>query len=588
MKIGPYEVLGELGRGGMGIVYRVSGPDGREVALKLLARTDAATLARFEREKRLLDSLGEEDGFVVLLDSGIAPEGPWLVMPLITGGTLREKLERGPLGLEAAVALATTLARALGAAHERGIVHRDVKPENILFTAEGRPLIADLGLAKHWTRLGPGGSQSLSLTGHGTAKGTAGYMAPEQLRDAKEAGPPADVFALGAVLYECLAGRPAFPGATILEVLAKLNAARVTPTGNAPARLEAVVMRALAGDPRKRFANGRALAEALGEWKGKATDRRAPILVACLVVGVASVAITRALATGPTVAGEAPPDSTVERPEPRRDPPAPAPAPSPPSSEAQQLTRSAQEKIGQGDHEGAIADATKAIELDPTIALAWATRGRVRILRDDFDGGIADATKAIELDSKLGEGWLARAMGYLSKEDYPRAISDSASACALDPKLPAAWVVRAQAKRMSHDWTGALDALSRAMELAPLMDAPWLVRAATLDEKGDVDGAIEAYSKAVSLNPGMVKTWLARGALLAQKGDHERAIADYTKALELDPGNTTAFYDRGLSRAAKGDAAAAIADLERFLALAPQDSDAPSARSKLAELKGRK
>ncbi len=152
MRIGPYEVLGELGRGGMGVVFRARGPGGGEVALKLLARADGAAFARFDRERRLLASLGEEEGFVGLLDAGTAREGAWLVMPLVPGGTLADRLEAGPLGVEETVALGTQLARALGAAHARGIVHRDVKPENILFAASGRPLVADLGIAKHFDR----------------------------------------------------------------------------------------------------------------------------------------------------------------------------------------------------------------------------------------------------------------------------------------------------------------------------------------------------------------------------------------------------------------------------------------------------
>ena len=96
VKIGPYEVLGELGRGGMGAVYRVRAPDGREVALKVLLKADQRTLAQFERERRLLASLGEKEGFVGLLDAGKSEQGAWLVMPFVPGGTLRHRLERGP------------------------------------------------------------------------------------------------------------------------------------------------------------------------------------------------------------------------------------------------------------------------------------------------------------------------------------------------------------------------------------------------------------------------------------------------------------------------------------------------------------
>src|SRR5262249_51642863 len=145
--------------------------------------------ARFERERRLLEALGEAEGFVPLLDAGSTSAGPYLVMPFLEGGTLRARLDEGPMSLEKALDLGRALARALGRAHSLGIVHRDFKPENVLFTKGGKPLVADLGLAKHWTRDAPGAARSISLSKTGDGFGSFGYMPPEQLDDAKNAGP---------------------------------------------------------------------------------------------------------------------------------------------------------------------------------------------------------------------------------------------------------------------------------------------------------------------------------------------------------------------------------------------------------------
>ncbi len=284
--------MGELGRGGASIVFRALGPDGRIVALKLLRHESADAAARFAREVRLQAALGEEDGFVPLLASGESPHGSYLVMPFMTGGTLRQRLRGRALDPNEAVALLSTLAGTVGRAHARGIVHRDLKPENVLFTQDGRPLVADLGLAK---RFETKGSQSVALSRTTDGRGTIGYMAPEQLEGARDVKPPADVFALGAILYECLAGEPAFRGESEIDVLVAVAEHKVRPLRKAapgvPRWLERVVERALAHDARARFQDGAALAAALVPARPRSL--RGPLAVAALLV--AGIALAFAL-----------------------------------------------------------------------------------------------------------------------------------------------------------------------------------------------------------------------------------------------------------------------------------------------------
>jgi serine/threonine-protein kinase len=335
--VGGFEILGELGRGGMGVVFRVRTQEGKEAALKLLPMVEPGKLARFERERRLLSSLGEAEGFVGLLDAGTSAEGAWLLMPLVPGGTLGKKLLAGPLTVPETVALGGKLAEALGRAHERGIVHRDIKPENVLFTSDGRPLVADLGLAKHFDRSGPGATASLSLTQRGMTKGTAGYMAPEQIQDARSAGPQSDVFALGAVLWECLAGTPAFQGASALEVFARVSEGAKEPLErtDVPSWLEETLERALATDPRVRFPDGASLARALrGQGRGleklpgRVGRRRSPLLVAA-VLALGLVALGAGLLLGGSLAKTSAPPSPPATNAPPPAPPAPAPKPPP-------------------------------------------------------------------------------------------------------------------------------------------------------------------------------------------------------------------------------------------------------------------
>jgi tetratricopeptide (TPR) repeat protein len=539
MRIGAYEVLGELGRGGMGAVYRVRGPDGREAALKLLRSVDGAAFARFERERRLLASLGEEDGFVGLLDAGTASEGPWLLMPLVAGGTLRDRLGRGPLGLEATVALGAQLAGALGAAHERGIVHRDVKPENVLFTREGKPLLADLGLAKHFDRLAGGASQSISLTRDGSFKGTAGYSAPEQLADASRAGPPADVFALGAVLHECLSGSPAFPGATVLEMMARVSAGTPEPVGkDVPAWLRSVLRKALESDPRARFASGDALARALSErGTTKSKGRWIPALVAAIVALVLVVAAA-VLRGG--------------------------------SGRSRALVAEGEELDRRRELDAALAAFTRAIELDPRLAVAWMGRGRVRAEKYAADAAIADETKAIELDPSLAKAWSVRGSARLQRGDVEAAIADETRAVELDPAFASAWRLRALARTKKNDRDGALADANRAVALEPGNPMMWAVRASVRSDRHELDEAIADDTRAIELDPRYVDAWLDRGVTRGNKGDLEGQIADMTKALALKPNDAGAWQGRGWARLVKGDFDEAIADATRSLELDPR------------------
>jgi tetratricopeptide (TPR) repeat protein len=547
VRIGPYEVLNEIGRGGVGVVYRVRGLDGREAALKVL-KADASTFARFERERRLLASLGEDHGFVGLLDAGVSAETAWLVMPLLPGGTLRTKLDAAALGVEETVDLGVQLAKALGAAHERGIVHRDVKPENILFTAEGRPLLGDLGLAKHFDPVARGGSQSVKLTQRGVFKGTAGYMAPEQIVDAATAAPQADVFALGAVLYECLAGRPAFQGETVLEVLTKLTSGVVEPIGRpGTAWLEEIVRRALAGDPRARFANGVALAQALGARTapetrpskvqpapGRSTRSHAlPWLASGIVAGAVALAGLLHVVGRPVLAR----------------PTSPTPPRAPPS--ARELVELARAKYKAGDVNGALADANRAIDLDPTLAQAWMLRGLARSKNGDLDGVIADETRAIELDPSLARAWMNRGVARGNKGDTDGEIADQTKALEHDPTLALAWANRALMRSYKADWDGAIADATNAVELDPTLAAAWEYRGAARGNKDDWDGDIADSTKAIELDPTSAPAWANRGIARRKKGDRDGAIADFEHALELDPTSRDAPQIRVQLEAAK-------------------------------------
>jgi WD40 repeat protein len=332
VKIGPYEILGEIGRGGMGAVFRGRAPDGRDVAVKVLLQAQGTALERFGRERRLLDELREEQGFVPLLDFGTLPSGPFIVMPFVGGGTLRDRLHQGPLAIDETVALGLLLAKALGQAHARGIVHRDLKPENVLFTTDGKPLVTDLGLAKHFRH--DDGAKSVSLSKTGVMVGTAGYMPPEQLNDAKSVGPPADVFALGAMLYECLTGHEAWEGDSEQERVMNVIDGNLVPVRNlradTPRWLAAVIERALARTPEQRFADGAALASALAAREETGSRGRGLLVAGVAVAGLAVAGVAAVLhargSPAPAELHARDAVSTATTPAPPPSPPAPRPA----------------------------------------------------------------------------------------------------------------------------------------------------------------------------------------------------------------------------------------------------------------------
>src|SRR3954468_15687318 len=259
-----YEVEGVLGRGGMGVVFRARHLRlNRPVALKMLLAGPYAgphERERFRREAEAVAGL-RHPRYGQVYDVGDADGRPYFTMELMEGDSLAQKLAGTPQPARPAAALLATLAEATHAAHEGGIVHRDLKPANILFTADGTPKVTDFGLARRLE-----GGRGLTLTG--VAVGTPSYMAPEQAQGKPgEVGPAAVTYALGAILYELLTGRPPFRAETAAETLrqavsqdpvrpSRLNAA-------VPRDAETTCLKCLEKDPHKRYPSAAAFADDL-------------------------------------------------------------------------------------------------------------------------------------------------------------------------------------------------------------------------------------------------------------------------------------------------------------------------------------
>jgi serine/threonine protein kinase/Tol biopolymer transport system component len=335
-RIGPYEIVGWLGAGGMGDVYRARDPRlDREVAIKLIPQsfaTDASRIRRFEQEARAAGRLNHPN-ILAVYDIGVHAGAPYIVSELLQGASLGSRVAQaggassstpmrnrngsGALTIHQAVDFARQVAEGLAAAHDQGIVHRDVKPDNLFITSDGRIKILDFGIAKLTRPSGEfGGHAGVSTeTDAGTVVGTAGYMSPEQIRgEAVDAR--SDLFSFGAILYEMLAARPAFMRETRAETMTailKEEPAQPLPTG-VPPGLVRIVWRCLEKTREARFQSARDLAFALESLSVEnasvapaevptASGRWRPVAgVAAIVLSVITVAVgwlTRDTATAP-------------------------------------------------------------------------------------------------------------------------------------------------------------------------------------------------------------------------------------------------------------------------------------------------
>jgi tetratricopeptide (TPR) repeat protein len=295
-----YEVLEELGHGGMGVVYKARQAGlNRLVALKMIRpgrRVDAQEVARLRTEAEAVARL-QHPNIVQVFEVGEAGGRPYFSLEFVPGGSLAQHLGGTPLPAQPAAQLVETLARAVHYAHQRGVVHRDLKPANILISGEWRgaggdssfretmnqqaplatPKVTDFGLAKYL-------DNDASQTETGMVVGTPSYMAPEQAwgkSKLRPVGPPVDIYALGAILYELLTGRPPFKGESPVDTLQQVVSQEpVPPTSlhaKVPRDLETICLKCLEKDPAKRYPSAEALADDLGRWLRGEPIRARPV-----------------------------------------------------------------------------------------------------------------------------------------------------------------------------------------------------------------------------------------------------------------------------------------------------------------------
>jgi tetratricopeptide (TPR) repeat protein/predicted Ser/Thr protein kinase len=534
--LGRYQLQGEVARGGMGAVYKALDPvSGRTVALKVLLgdRHDP----RIVQEVRSLARL-QHPGIVAFHDHAEDQGRAFLVMEWVEGETLRQRLHReGPLPLAQALEATAELCDALRHAHERGVLHRDLKPQNVLVTPEGTLKLIDFGLGKVAAQ-----SQTRrmeSLTEPGDVLGSPAYMPPEQAKGDKEAmGPRSDVYGLGATLYALLTGRPPFKGETPVNLLYAVVGKDPDPPSRfrpgLPPEVDAVVLRCLAKRPEDRYASVGALQEELESLRGQAADATPSPYVPgrWWPAGVAAGCIVLGLSAAVTWGGS--PSLASPTPHPLAQRPSSAPS-TPARSEFEMTCDEAQAALKVGRYADAQRAFDQAIRLDPTQAGAYYGRGLARHYLRDAKGAMNDYEGAIQLDPQHVDAHHKLGLELGQAGDYTQALQHLEEALRLDPDHAQAHCHRAYTLGKLGDWEGAVAGYTDALALNPSNVTWWVNRANARTRARDYRGAIDDCGRALDLDPKLPLALLARGTAKGSLGDHLGAASDFERALELKP-----------------------------------------------------
>ena len=563
---GKYELLDELDIGGMGVVFRAMDLRlKRNVALKLVdlgPRPSPEMVERFEREARMTARL-RHPAIVPVHDFGEFNGRHFLVMDFVEGKTLGERIAKGDLPLRDAVEVVRQVAEGVAHAHAEGVIHRDLKPDNVLVSKEGKGFVTDFGLAKETGK--PGVRSGLTKTG--MAIGTAVYMSPEAAEgDIRAFGPRTDVYGLGAVLYEVLTGRPPFSGESIVSILATVmtqdpeRPTRLRP--EVPRELEVICLRAMEKEPSRRYASAQAVADDLARWLAGTPIHARPMGAVTKIMRrvrrgrswLAGVAILLAVSAG--ALGAVLWKYRAER------------------LRRQEAAEFFQQGLGRcqtlGGLREAIAFLDKAIASRPDYQEAFFQRGVAKLQLGDSAGATDDLERAVAIDPRSADTWyhLGRAACEVpnrrkrSREAFERLLE-------IDPSYRLAPLARARLAWLEGDLVAAARLCDDAEKAIGSDEEIHFLRGSIAADRGDSRAAIDHYSRGLQVRAESWKCLVNRAKEHMGLAEFDRALADLDRAVQLNPGGVEAWANRAFCLLDLGRAKEAEEALARFEALPP-------------------
>ena len=548
---GRYQLERELGRGGMGTVYLAADPVlDRKVALKVMTLEGIEATARFMREVRSSAKL-RHPNIVQIYEVGAQDKFHYFTMEFIDGSGLDEFIDEKKLSPKRIAEIICDIASALHDAHEQGIIHRDIKPGNILIDQQGKPYLTDFGLAKELT------APDRSLTMSGTVIGTPDYMSPEQARgDKDKVDVRSDVFSLGATMYYSLTGASPFTDSDLYQVLSRvINKDPLLPTKmskNLHRDLETICMKCLEKEPARRYQTARELADDLKRFlEGesiqarrsglitklvKKARRNKPAAFAILGATVIIFAVVSYILVASVLSGR----------------------------KIESYRQNAQSAFANKNYEDGVAWCNRLLEISPDDAEIQGllkTYEKRRQMRDSArkmfetakigalgaDEKIRIFKKALEIDPTFAEAWQEIGHTYHNdKKDYDRAFEAFSKAIELNPTLANSYYSRGWiTSDVRNDKSGAIPDFKKVAELAPDSPIGYFSKGNMEMETGNFQATIADMTKAVELKSDYADAYYHRAFAYVKIDSYDQAITDYSKTIELKPDYAEAYAERG-------------------------------------------